>query len=130
MRVHLIEAQELFVSTLVDVFADAGLQLQSVSKDADFRQLLDEQPDVVFIDVDFTEQEPLHLIRLIHTLLPQAFICVYAGHRTAEWAKACHFSGANAVFSKHADREEIVAGLHDMFETRHFTDVRLRDNTE
>lgn len=126
MKVHVIEPQELFVSSLTEVFEGLGLQVDRFSGEPNFRLLLEEPPDLMFIDVDFTAQEPLKFITLLRTLLPKALIAVYTSMRSAEWAKACHFSGANAVLTKAADGQEIVNGLREMLETGEFTDVRLR----
>lgn len=129
MKVHVIEPQELFVNSLTEVFRDLGLSVDSFSGEANFRQLIELPPDLLFIDVDFSSQEPLKFITLVRTLLPKALIAVYTSMRSAEWAKACHFSGANAVLTKAADRDEIVRGLRTMIDTGEFTDVRLRTNT-
>jgi len=126
VRVHVIEPQELFVSSLTEVFRGLGLGVDRFSGEPNFRQLLEEPPDLIFIDVDFSSQEPLKFITLLRTLLPKALIAVYTSMRSAEWAKACHFSGANAVLTKAADGDEIVSGLRQMIETGEFTDVRLR----
>ena len=126
VNVHVIEPQELFVSSLTAVFRDLGLEVHRFSGEANFRQLLEDPPDLIFIDVDFSAQEPLKFITLLRTLLPKALIAVYTSMRSAEWAKACHFSGANAVLTKAADHGEIVEGLRQMIDTGEFTDVRLR----
>ena len=128
VKVHVIEPQELFVHSLSDVFHALGLQVDRFSGEANFRLLLESPPDLMFIDVDFSAQEPLKFITLLRTLLPKALIAVYTSMRSAEWAKACHFSGANAVLTKAADRDEIVAGLRQMIDTGEFTDVRLRSS--
>jgi DNA-binding NarL/FixJ family response regulator len=129
VKVHVIEPQELFVNSLTEVFKDLGLGVDSFAGEANFRQLIEQPPDLLFIDVDFSSQEPLKFITLLRTLLPKALIAVYTSMRSAEWAKACHFSGANAVLTKAADRDEIVRGLRTMMDTGEFTDVRLRTNT-
>jgi DNA-binding NarL/FixJ family response regulator len=129
VKVHVIEPQELFVNSLTEVFKDLGLDVDSFAGEANFRQLIENPPDLLFIDVDFSSQEPLKFITLLRTLLPKALIAVYTSMRSAEWAKACHFSGANAVLTKAADRDEIVRGLRQMIDTGEFTDVRLRTNT-
>lgn len=129
MKVHVIEPQELFVNSLTEVFRDLGLGVDAFSGEANFRQLIEQPPDLLFIDVDFSAQEPLKFITLLRTLLPKALIAVYTSMRSSEWAKACHFSGANAVLTKAADRDEIVRGLRTMIDTGEFTDVRLRTNT-
>lgn len=128
VRVHVIEPQELFVSSLTEVFRDLGLAVDRFSGEPNFRQLLEEPPDLMFIDVDFSAQEPLKFITLLRTLLPKTLIAVYTSMRSAEWAKACHFSGANAVLTKAADHDEIVHGLRQMIDTGEFTDVRLRNS--
>jgi len=128
VKVHVIEPQELFVSSLTQVFRDLGLGVDRFSGEANFRQLLEDPPDLIFIDVDFSSQEPLKFITLLRTLLPKALIAVYTSMRSADWAKACHFSGANAVLTKAADHDEIVAGLRQMIDTGEFTDVRLRSS--
>jgi DNA-binding NarL/FixJ family response regulator len=127
VKVHVIEPQELFVQSITDVFQDLGLEVNAFSTEANFRQLIEDPPDLLFTDVDFSSQEPLKFIALLRTLLPKTLIAVYTSMRSAEWAKACHFSGANAVLTKAADRDEIVMGLRQMIDTGEFTDVRLRN---
>ena len=117
------------MNSLTEVFRDLGLAVDAFSGEANFRQLIEQPPDLLFVDVDFSSQEPLKFITLVRTLLPKALIAVYTSMRSAEWAKACHFSGANAVLTKAADRDEIVRGLRTMIDTGEFTDVRLRTNT-
>jgi len=124
--VHLIEAQALFVPALAEMFHEVALELRSVTSDVDMQKLLDERPDLVFVDADFLSQDPLRVVGLLRMLVPEAVICIYTGERSSDWAKACHFAGATAVFSKNADRREIVAGLRDALGRQPFTDVRLR----
>jgi DNA-binding NarL/FixJ family response regulator len=127
LGVHLIEAQALFVPTLEEVFVELGLDIRSVSSDVDMHRLLEDQPDVLFLDVDFVNQEPLRLVNALRLLLPDSVICVYTSQRSPDWAKACHFAGATGVFSKNAHRNEIVAGMHEALRKETFTDVRLRN---
>lgn len=127
LSVHLIEAQALFVPALEEVFSDVGLSLLAVSSDVDLHALLEAQPDVVFVDADYVSEEPLRLVNLLRTLVPNGIICVYASERSAQWATACHLAGATAVFSKNARRGEIIGGMRDALNRRPFTDVRLRE---
>jgi|SRR5579862_4358700 len=126
---HLIEAQALFVPTLTDVFREIGLHVDAVSSDVDLHGLLEEKPDILFVDTDYLKQEPLRAISLLSVLVPDAIICVYTNERSAEWANACHFAGAMAVLSKNAHRSEIVEGMHEAMQRHSYTDVRLRRNT-
>jgi DNA-binding NarL/FixJ family response regulator len=127
LSVHLVEAQGLFVPTLADMFHEIGLDVLNVSSVVNVERVLDEQPDVLFIDADFLEEEPLWLVNSLRLVVPEAVICVYTGEPSPQWARACHFAGATAVFSKNSRRREIVAGMRDALRRRPYTDVRLRD---
>ncbi|MGZ3497425.1 MAG: hypothetical protein ACXWNK_01595 [Vulcanimicrobiaceae bacterium] len=125
-KVHVIEPQALFVPMLDEIFREIGLRVSRVMRDAEFQTLLAEQPEIVFVDADFVEQETVNLIVLLRMLLPKTLVAVYTGTHNARRAQACHASGANAVFSKSAGREEFVAGLRQMLETGEYTDRRFR----
>jgi DNA-binding NarL/FixJ family response regulator len=124
--VHLVEAQALFVHALAEVFNEAGLDVGRVTKDVDPRAIAEDSPDALFIDTDYLETDPLRSINVIGALLPSTLVCVYTSERDPDWAEACHFAGAAAVFSKHSPRLEIVAGLREALRNRSYTDPRLR----
>lgn len=108
--VHLVEPQDLFVPALVDVFAEAGLHVDSVGPAIDPRRLLDDQPDLIFFDTDFLAK-PLEDVRLAHMLVPKASIYVYSSAKTDAMVRAFTSAGANVVLQKSADRRQIVQGL-------------------
>lgn len=130
IKVHVIEPQALFVPMLDDVFREIGLRVSRVTRDAEFQTLLEEQPEIVFLDADFVEQETVNLIVLLRMLLPKTLVAVYTATHNARRAHACQASGANAVLSKSASRQEIVAGLRQMVETGAYTDLRFRPLVE
>jgi DNA-binding NarL/FixJ family response regulator len=107
---HLIEAQHLFVPTLVEVFAEAGISVEYAGPSLDPRKLLDDEPDLVFLDADFID-EPLEGVRLAHVLLPKAHICVYASSANEVRARAFAAAGADVVLEKTAERHAIVDRL-------------------
>lgn len=111
--VHLIEPQHLFVPALVDVFTEAGLFVDFVAAQVDPRKLLDDQPDLVFLDTDFID-EPLESVRLAHVLAPKAQIYVYSGATSDAITRAFTAAGADVVLEKSADRRQIVQTLHDV----------------
>lgn len=125
VSVYLIEAQTLFVPTLVDVFEEAGFEFRGSSVDTSVRQLLNEPPDIVFVDIDFVSQDPLRLISLLRTLLPETVIYVYTSQTNPDWAAACHGAGASGISSKNASRQEIVAGMRTSLEKGTYTDPRM-----
>jgi DNA-binding NarL/FixJ family response regulator len=108
--VHIVEPQELFVPTLIDVFAEAGLPVDRVDDDIHPQILLDEQPDVLFIDGDYLV-DPLRAIRLAHVLVPGARILVYGGAGGSSARDAFIAAGASVVLAKSAERDSIVEAL-------------------
>jgi hypothetical protein len=108
--VHVVEPQHIFVPTLIDVFLEAGLDVDRVDDDILPQVLLDEQPDLLFIDIDYL-RDPLRSVRLAHVLVPGATIFVYgsvAGSRTYDAFIAV---GATIVLGKSAERASIVEAL-------------------
>ncbi len=110
--VHLIEPQHLFVPALIDVFSEAGLFVDFVGPAIDPRRLLDDQPDLVFLDTDYLD-EPLEAVRLAHVLAPNAKIFVYTGVTTDTISRAFHAAGADVVLEKSADRRTVVQSLRE-----------------
>lgn len=111
--VHLIEPQHLFVPALIDVFSEAGLFVDYVGAELDPRRLLDDQPDLVFIDTDYLS-EPLESVRVSHVLVPTAQIYVYSSAATDAIVSAFTAAGADVVLEKSADRRSIVQGLREV----------------
>jgi len=111
--VHLIEPQHLFVPALIDVFSEAGLFVDFVGAQIDPRRLLDDQPDLLFIDTDYLD-EPLEGIRVAHVLVPKAQICVYSSAHSEAITRAFVAAGADVVLEKSADRRAIVQGLREV----------------
>lgn len=126
MRSYLIEPQKLFLPALTAFLESVGLKVEKTSSHVDLRDLVSEQPQLIFMDLDFVDGEPLETISIIRAVLPLATICVYTSVKGGvTWPKACHYAGANAVFSKSAQEDEVLAGLKTAIETGAFTDARL-----
>jgi DNA-binding NarL/FixJ family response regulator len=111
--VHLIEPQHLFVPALIDVFSEAGLFVDYVGAELDPRRLLDDQPDLVFIDTDFLP-EPVETVRVAHVLVPNAQIYIYSSTLTDAVVAGYSSAGADLVLEKSADRRAIVQGLREV----------------
>lgn len=111
--VHLIEPQHLFVPALLEVFAEAGLSVDYVGAEIDPRKLLDDQPDLVFLDTDFLAN-PLEDVRVAHVLVPKAKICAYAAALGDTVSRAFTAAGAEILLEKSASRRTIVQGLREV----------------
>ncbi len=108
--VHVVEPQELFVPTLIDVFIEAGLRVDRVVDDIYPQILLEEQPNVLFIDTDYLT-DPLRAVRLAHVLVPGATIFVYGGLTGSGAREAFVAAGASTVLAKSAERASVVEAL-------------------
>jgi len=120
--VHVVEPQHLFVPSLVDVFSEAGLTVDAVVERVDPRALLDDEPDIVFIDADFVNG-PVDAVRLVHYLLPKAQVVVYAGELQARETRAYVAAGATVLLPKHLERRSVVLGLREV-ERRRIASLR------
>jgi DNA-binding NarL/FixJ family response regulator len=108
--VHVVEPQDLFVPTLIDVFQEAGLDVDRVDDEILPQVLLDEQPDLLFIDTDYLG-DPLRAVRLAHVLVPGATIFVYGSTAGSRARDAFIAAGATIVLAKSAERASIVEAL-------------------
>jgi hypothetical protein len=109
--VHVVEPQELFVPTLIDVFQEAGLGVDRVDDEVLPQVLLEEQPDLLFIDADYLA-DPLRAVRLAHVLVPDATIFVYGGAGGNSAARDAFIAvGATVVLTKSAERASIIEAL-------------------
>jgi DNA-binding NarL/FixJ family response regulator len=108
--VHVVEPQDLFVPTLIDVFQEAGFSVDRVDDDILPQILLEEQPDLLFIDADYLA-DPLRAVRLAHVLVPEATIFVYGGAGGSSARDAFIAAGATVVLAKSAERAFIVEAL-------------------
>jgi len=111
--IHVIEPQHLFVPALIDVFTEAGLFVDYVGARIEPRRLLDDQPDMIFIDTDFLENA-LEGVRIAHVLVPKAEICAYTTARGDAETRALRTAGADTLLEKSADRRAIVQGLREI----------------
>ena len=111
--VHVVEPQALFVPELVEMFSEAGLAVTFVGDRLDPRKLLDDEPDLVFLDVDELES-PEGGIRLARTLVPEADIFVYTPHDGGEHEIIGYLSaGATVVLERSVSRREFVQRLRE-----------------
>lgn len=123
--VGVIEPQRLFAPFLTQLLSGEGfsvvVSLESMSLDEIGRN----EPDVVFVDIDFIEVEPITAIRQLHGVVPNATICAYTGRTDPEWAAAIGGAGANCVISKSATPAEIVDAIQRALHAGGFVDHRF-----
>jgi DNA-binding NarL/FixJ family response regulator len=82
-------------------------------------------PDVLVVDVDALQVDPLEMVRQLRFVLPESVIVVYTRTMRAGWGKECHLAGASCLLSKDSPESQLVAGLRRAIHGGCFTDPRL-----
>ena len=123
--VGVIEPQRLFAPFLTQLLAGEGFSVVTSLESMSIDEIGRNEPDVVFVDIDFIEGDPLAAIQLLRGVVPNATICAYTGRTEAGWAAACASAGANCVISKAATPAEIVAAINGALDAGAFIDPRF-----
>lgn len=79
-------------------------------------------PDILILDVDGLEVDPLEMLRQVRFVLPGCLLVVYTHTTTEAWARACHLAGANCVLSKASPESQLALGLRNAIRIGSFTD--------
>jgi len=108
--VQLVEPQGLFTQALIDVFMEAGLEVDHTGPELDVRRTIDNPPDIIFFDADYLTQ-PLEAIRLARVLARNATIIMYTSAAQTAVDEAFGEAGADIVLQKSAERRTIVQRL-------------------
>lgn len=105
----------------VDPVVTAGINVTELGRAA---------PDLLVLDVDDTDIDPIELIRRTRFVLPDCVIVVYSDGRRPNWALACHLAGANCMLSKHSTREQLDTGLAEVLRSGCFTDPAFIEHSK
>jgi DNA-binding NarL/FixJ family response regulator len=82
-------------------------------------------PDVLIIDIDRLEVDPIEAIRQLRFVLPDCVLVVYTSGTNSEVVRACHNAGANCLLSKSSDEAQLATGLRRAMWSGCFTDPRF-----
>ncbi len=110
------------IPLLTASLAVAGFSHPVVTDGVNVTALGREAPNLLIIDVDALETDPIEMLRMTRFVLPACIIAVYSGTMQHAWARACHIAGANCLLAKSSSEEQIVAGLRQTLESGCFTD--------
>lgn len=106
-RAYIIEPQLLFVPYLSAVLTHAGYSVIAAGGTIDERELSDQQPSLVMVDIDYAERRELNVIRELRLALPHAAIFAYSDRDDELFTACCRIAGATAVISKSADERSL-----------------------
>jgi DNA-binding NarL/FixJ family response regulator len=82
-------------------------------------------PDILIVDIDSKEIEPLEVLRRLRFVLPDCVIVVYTGIMQHSWSRACHLAGVNCVLSKESPESQLSVGLRSAIWGGCYTDPRF-----
>jgi DNA-binding NarL/FixJ family response regulator len=125
ISVGIIEPQRLFEPFLKQLLTDAGFDVIAPLHSLSLDEIGRNDPSVIFIDIDFIDDEPGPALRQLRHVAPDATICAYTGRTEEGWAATCTRAGANCVISKSATPAEIVAGMRQALRVGAFIDFRF-----
>jgi DNA-binding NarL/FixJ family response regulator len=105
---YLLEPQAIFIPYLNALLHESGVNVDHVRVDVDLSHIMEANPDVLFIDIDFAGRENLKLIRLARSVLLRTLICVYANVDDETKMDELLRAGADCIVPKSADEENFL----------------------
>lgn len=118
-----IEPQDIAV--LAAALEGTGQQGVTLRTQLGVAELAKAAPDVLVMDLDALEVDPLERLRQVRFVLPNCMVAVYTSTTTLAWVRACHLAGANCLLSKSSSKVELVIGLRNAIRGGCFTDPRF-----
>jgi DNA-binding NarL/FixJ family response regulator len=103
----------------------AGEAALSIIARLEVSELAKLAPDILVVDVDRLEIDPLEVLRQLRFVLPDCVIAVYTGTLEHSWSRACHLAGVNCVLSKESPEPQLSAGLRSAIWGGCYTDPRF-----
>ena len=119
---YLAGNQSSCIPLLEASLAASGYPNPVISSRIDVVELGRTAPDLLVLDVDDIDIDPIELLRRTRFVLPGCIIAVYSGMLERTWARSCHLAGANCLLSKLSDETHLVAGLRQACSSGCFTD--------
>jgi DNA-binding NarL/FixJ family response regulator len=121
----IIEAQRLFAPFLSQLLSEAGFTVVTILESVAVDELGRTEPQLVVIDIDFVDDDPVTTIKLLHTVVPLATLCVYTGTVDEGFAQTLVRAGAHAVITKLASPQEIVEAIRAALSKGSYLDRRI-----
>lgn len=115
-NVYVVEPQALFAPELARLVGEAGGRVAVRSPVLDFDAIIAAAPDVVLLDLDFTEYDVVVALDVLRAEAPSIRTIVLAAERGRGWLEECRSNGAAAVVAKAASEREIVHDLRIVFD--------------
>lgn len=79
-------------------------------------------PDILVVDIDRLDVDPIEALRQLRFVLPDCVIVVYTRSNDISVIRACHNAGANCLLSKSSDEAQLSSGFQSAMFSGCFTD--------
>ena len=115
----LADAHELFMDGFEKVLTDLSYPRVEVMARANSARLLkqtlyEHRPDILFMELNFTDEDGLSLIPVIKQEWPDLRLCVVSGYTDHKFVKEAFQKGADGYYSKYNNLAEISDCLNDL----------------
>ncbi len=124
-NVYVVEPQALFAPELARLVGEAGGHVAARSPVLDFDAIIEAAPDVVLLDLDYTEYDVVAALDVLRAEAPSIRAIVLTAERRDGWLEECRSNGAAAVVAKAASEREIVHDLRVVFDGGSVWDRRV-----
>ncbi len=115
----LADVQQLFLDGFERVLEEIDYpEVKIVGKANSARQLtevlLENPADLLFMELNFTDEDGLSLIPKLKTHFPQMRICILSGYTDHKFVKEAFQSGADGYYSKFNDLKELTECVNEI----------------
>jgi DNA-binding NarL/FixJ family response regulator len=110
-RVYVVEPQTIFGPEMQRIVGEAGGSVASMSPVLDLDDIIEARPDVVLLDLDYTDYEPAEVLDALREEAPSVRPIVLTSEREHGRLERFRASGAASVVSKSADDAEVIREL-------------------
>ncbi|HWT05346.1 MAG TPA: hypothetical protein VN224_06275 [Xanthomonadales bacterium] len=123
--VYVVEPQALFGPELARLVGAAGGRVVGHSQVLDLDAIITASPDVVLLDLDFTDYRLADVLDALRAEAPSIRPVVLTSERGPGRLDACRANGAAAVVAKAASERELVHDLRVVFDGGAIWDRRV-----
>ncbi|HEX3465982.1 MAG TPA: hypothetical protein VHS78_18180 [Candidatus Elarobacter sp.] len=111
MRIYVVEPQTIFGPEMQRIVGEAGGTVSAVSPVLDLDDIIEARPDVVLLDLDYTDYDLGEVLDALREEAPAVRPIVLTSEREHGRLDRFRSSGAASVVSKSADDAEVIREL-------------------
>lgn len=111
MRTYVVEPQQIFVPSLLQLLHDSGLMIVRVAEDLDPLDILRVRPQVLFCDNDTVDTRTAQGLQFLFDAMPELEVCIYARSAASPLPERMRASTRLLHLEKSASHEVLVSAL-------------------